>query len=154
MGDSQPRARAHVSGWGVYAALFLSVSAIVHVGTYVGLTLTPYSWLFIGLHVGVFPVFIAFVLRSRLWQRELRGPFGIRYRQLDWRAWRPFLPSWAPSLVTVLGAYAIANFLFAVVHLPARETGAMLSDAQMMYMARCQQRLKLNTFGDRNCTRS
>jgi hypothetical protein len=136
MADSELRPRARVTGWGAYAALLPSVSAVVHVGTYLGLALTAYTWLFIALHLGVFPVFIALVLRSRPWQRERSGPFGLHYRQLDWREWRTFLPSWAPFLIAILGAYAIANFLFALVHLPARGTSATLTDTQEMYMAR------------------
>jgi hypothetical protein len=134
--DTQLGARARVTGWGVYAALFLLISALVHAGTYVGRSLNPNTPFFIGLSVGIFPVFIALVLRSRNWQRERRGPFGGSYRQLDWREWKPFLPAWAPRVVFVLGAYAIANFLFAVAHLPPRGTTAVLTDAQAMYMAR------------------
>jgi hypothetical protein len=134
--DSQLRARARVTGWGVYAALFLLISTLVHAGTYVGRSLSPNTPFFIGLNVGIIPVFIALVLRSRSWQPEIRGPFGKYYRQLDWRAWRPFLPAWAYRVVDVLGAYAIGNFLFAVAHLPPRGTTAVLTDAQAMYMAR------------------
>ena len=135
MDESRLRVRARVTGWGVYAALFLLVSGFAHVGTYVGWTLTS-APLLIGLSVGIFPVDIALVLRSRPWQRERIGPFGLHYRQLDWREWRPFLPAWAPFVVYLLGAYAIANFLFAVVHLPVRGSGALLSDAQRVYLAR------------------
>ena len=136
MSDSQPRARARVTEWGVYAALLILMSAVAHAGTYVGRSFSATAPLFIGLSIGIVPLFIALVLRSRSWQRERKGPLGLYYRQLDWREWRPFLPAWAPNVVIVLGSYAIANFLFAVVHLPARGTGTVLNDAQAMYMAR------------------
>jgi hypothetical protein len=135
MGDSQFRVRAHATGWGVYAALFLLVSTITHLDTYFGCTLTS-APLFIGLSIGIVPVSIALVLRSRPWQRERSGPFALRYRQLDWREWRPFLPGWAPRVVYILGAYAMANFLLAVVHLPVQGAGVVLSDAQAIYIAR------------------
>lgn len=134
MSESQLRVRARATGWGVYATLLLLISALVHIGTYVGYSLaTP---LLIGSSVGIVPVFLALVLRSRGWQRERSGPFGLRYRQLDWREWRPFLPSWATSVLTVLGAYAIANFFYAALHLPPHGTWAVLTESQAMYMAR------------------
>ena len=135
MSISQLPARARITGWGVYAALLLLISTVVHAGTFVGRSLSQNAPLFIGLHIGIIPVIIALVLRSHRWQRERRGPFGY-YRQLDWREWRPFLPAWASRVLAVLTAYAIVNFLFAVVHLPLRGTGAVLTDGQAIYMAR------------------
>jgi len=136
MSDSQLRTRARLTGWGAYAAVLLLVSATVHAGTYLGHTLSPNAPLFFGLHVGIFPVFVALVLQSRNWQPERSGPFGLRYPQLDWREWRPFLPSWAPRVIAILWAYAIANFLFAFIHLPSRGASAVLTEAEAMYMAR------------------
>ena len=136
MSDPEFRARARVTGWGVYAALFLLMSAVVHAGTHVGSGRSPGAPLFIGLHLGIFPVFIALLLRSRSWQRQRSGPFGLSYRQLDWREWQPFLPAWAPGVVAILGAYAFANFFFAAVHLPLRGTSAVQTHDQSVYMAR------------------
>jgi len=136
MSDVQLRARASLTGWGAYAAVLLLVSAVVHAGTYLGYTLTPNTPLFFALHVGIFPVFIALVRQSRDWQPERSGPFGLRYPQLDWREWRPFLPRWAPRVVAILWAYAIANFLFASIHLPSHASTALLTQVQTMYLAR------------------
>jgi hypothetical protein len=136
MSDVQVRARARLTGWGAYAAVLLLASTVVHAGTYLGHTLSPNAPFFFGLHLGIFPVFVALVLQSRNWQRERSGPFGLRYPQLDWREWRPFLPTWAPRLVAILWAYAIANVLFALIHLPSRAATAELAEVQTMYMAR------------------
>src|SRR3569832_1460326 len=133
MSYSQVDVRARVTPWGVYSAVFLLAATVVHAGTYVGRTLSPNSPFYFILHAGIFPVFIAFALRSQRWQRERRGPFGMRYRQLDWREWRPFLPDWAARFFVGLGLYAIANFVFASLHLPAKGTSAVLTDAQAMY---------------------
>jgi len=134
MSDVQLRARARLTGWGAYAAVLLLASTVVHAGTYLGYTHSPNTALFFGLHVGIFPVFIALVRQSRSWQPERSGPFGLRYPQLDWREWRPFLPTWVPWLVAILWAYAIANFLFASIKLPSR--AAVLTEVQTMYSAR------------------
>lgn len=131
-----PRLRARLTPWGAYAAVLFLASAVVHAGTYLGYSLSPNTSLFFGLHVGIFPVFIALVRQSRSWHGERSGPFGLRYPRLDWREWRPFLPTWAPRLVAILWAYAIANFLFAWVHLPSRAATAVLTDAQTRYLAR------------------
>lgn len=133
MSDSQLRTRARLTGWGAYAAVLLLVSAVVHAGTYLGHTLSPNAPLFLGLHFGIFPVFVALLRQSR---RERRGPFGLRYRQLDWPEWRPFLPAWAPRVVAILWTYAIANILFALSHLPSQGASAVLTEGQTMYTAR------------------
>jgi hypothetical protein len=81
-------------------------------------------------------VFIALVVRSRQWQREKTLFSGVRYRQLDWRAWRPFLPAWAPPVVTALGVYWLASFLICSLHLPLSGLGPAPTDAQIMYIVR------------------
>jgi hypothetical protein len=116
--------------------VLLLASAVVHAGTYLGYTLSQNTPLFFALHVGIFPVFIALVRQSRDWQPERSGPFGLRYPQLDWREWRPFLPRWALRVVAILWAYAIANFLFASIHLPSHASTALLTQVQTMYLAR------------------
>jgi hypothetical protein len=133
MSDLPLRARARVTGWGVYAALFLSVSAVVHIGTYVGLRLRPHAR-FSSVSISAFPQCLSCLFCGRATGNESVAALGLRYRQLDWREWRPFLPAWAPPALAILGAYAIANFFFAAVHLPVRATGAMLTDAQAMYL--------------------
>jgi hypothetical protein len=110
MSDSHRGVRAHVTGWGIYATLGFVACVVVHLGTYVGRTLSPNSPLRFAFPLGVIPVFIALCVRSRPWQPERTLFTGVRYRSLDWRAWRPFLPAWVSPVVSLLGVYWLGTF--------------------------------------------
>ena len=129
-----PRARANLPC--LYGVFGLTASAIVHFGTYLGRELNSDHPLFWVLHIGIFPLFLAFLWRLRAWQSVRRGFLGLKQRQLRWRELRRYFPSWVPVLVMLLFAYVLANFFFSVTHLPPSGSDTVLTDAQAMYMAR------------------
>ena len=129
----RPRARANLLS--LYGAFGLTASAFVHFGTYTGRGLDPDHPLFWGLHVGIFPLFFAFVWRLRAWQSVRRGVFGFKQRQLRWRELLRYFPPWLPPLVVLLFAYVMANFFLSTAHLPASGS-EMLTNAQAVYTAR------------------
>ena len=130
----RPRARANVLS--LYGAFGLTASAIVHFGTYIGRGLSPDHPLFWALHIGIFPLFFAFVRRLRAWQSVRRGVFGFKQRQLRWRDLLGYFPPWVPPLVMLLFAYVMANFFLSTAHLPPRGSDTLLTDAQAVYTAR------------------
>ena len=130
----RPHARANLPC--VYGVFGLTASAIVHFGTYLGRGLSPDYPLFLALHIGIFPLFFAFVWRLRAWQSVRRGFLGFKQRRLRWRELLGYFPSWVPPLVLLLFAYAMLNFFLSVAHLPAGGTETQLTDAQAMYTAR------------------
>jgi hypothetical protein len=134
--EVRARPRVRVNALGLYGALGLAISSVVHFGTYAGRGLGPEHPLFWALHVGIFPLFFAFVFRLRAWQSVRRGAFGLKRRQLRWRELLPYFPAWVPPLVVVLFAYVMANFFLSSGHLPSKGAGTPLADAQAVYMAR------------------
>jgi hypothetical protein len=114
--------RASVNLLSLYGALGLTISAIVHFSTYFGHALDPHNPLFWALHIGIFPLFFAFVLRLGVWQGVKRGLFGLQRRRLLWRELLVYFPPWVPALVVLLFVYAAANFFLSMRHLPP--TGA------------------------------
>ena len=130
----RPRPRANALS--LYGTLGLATAAVVHFGTYFGRALNPEHPLFWGLHIAIFPLFFAFVLRLRPWQGAERGAFGLKQRQLRWRELLPFFPPWAAPAVVLLFAYVMANFFLSISHLPPKGSGTLLTDAQAMYTTR------------------
>lgn len=131
---ARPRARLNVLS--LYGGVGLIAAAIVHFGTYAGQQIGASHPLFWLLHAAVFPLFIAFALQVGAWQSERRGAFGLKRRQLRWRALRPWFPRWVPLLVVLLFVYTLANFFSSVLHLPAKGSGTSITDAHMVYMVR------------------
>lgn len=131
----RPHARANLPT--LYGALGLAASAIVHFGTYLGRGLNPDHPLFLALHIGIFPLFAAFVWRLRAWQGVRRGFLGFKQRHLRWRALLRYFPPWVPPLVILLFAYVMANFFLSTAHLPATGSETLATDAQTaVYAAR------------------
>jgi hypothetical protein len=84
------------------SAVGLIVSALVHFSTYVGFdpqSAGPAVWL---LHIGVFIVFIPAV-----WVANIKRQSGVRKPNEIW----PLAPRWMKILVSLLGFYAIVNFI-------------------------------------------
>lgn len=130
----QPRAR--VSLLAIYGALGLTVSALVHFGSYTGHTISPDSPLFWLLHIAIFPLFFVLVFRLRAWQGSQHGVFGLRRSRLRWRELAAYLPPWVPPFVVVLFAYVMVNFIVATSHLPSRGVPAVPSAAEAIYTVR------------------
>ena len=139
MSESHPSVRAHVTGWGIYATVGFVACVVVHIGTYVGRTPSPNTPFYFGFQLGCIPVFIALLVRSRPWHPDGTLFTGVHYWKPDWRQWRPFLPAWAPPVVTLLGVYWLVTFAvaFAVsaLHLPPRG-GRASTSVEVMFMVR------------------
>jgi hypothetical protein len=110
------RPEPHWTFFGAWAALGFAISAVVHALSYFSIAV-PSSWpLFWALHIGMFPPFIAMVMRLRRW-RERTGPWRSRSRLGDLV---PYFPRWAPMLAIALLIYVAFNFASATSHLPHR----------------------------------
>jgi hypothetical protein len=90
----------------VYAAIGLVVSLVVHVAS---LFVSPPggNGLFFGLHIGIFPLWIAVMfLANKLVGRG----FGQRPAWADWKLILDGSPAWMRVMTYGFFAYAIANF--------------------------------------------
>ena len=128
--------RARRNGLTVYGAIGFTVSALVHFGSYIGHTIHPENPLFWLLHIGIFPLFFAFVFRLRAWQATRRGMFGFRQAQLRWRELLAYVPMWVPPLVALLFAYVMVNFFVAMSHLASGGTTSGPSSTEALYTVR------------------
>ena len=115
-----PTRRFRLTPLGSYGLAALAIAGSVHFATYLGHPLSPDHPLFWGLHVGIFPLFFAFINRLRRWQMRTTGMFGFSKTALRWGDLIGWFPSWVPVVAVALMAYAMLNFLFSTSHLPAR----------------------------------
>jgi hypothetical protein len=86
---------------GAIALTGLLLSILVHFSALLGIDVSlhfPYVW---GLHIGIFVVFIPFVLMSR-------GTLGAKPR---WTDIRQQFPGWAIALALCVWIYVIVNFV-------------------------------------------
>jgi MFS family permease len=110
------RPELHWTFFGVWAALGFALSAVVHALSYLSVAAQsswPWVW---ALHVGIFPPFIAMVMRLRRW-RDRTGPWRARSRLGELS---PYFPRWVPVLAIALVIYVVFNFANATSHLPQR----------------------------------
>jgi len=127
--------RARLNGLSLYGLFGLALSTAVHFGTYLGASVDPDNPLFWGLHMGIFPLFFAFVYRLRVW-RVQKGVFGLQHSRLRWRELLAYVPGWVPPLVVLLFAYVMVNFFLSISHLPSKGSTLSLTTAQAMYTTR------------------
>jgi hypothetical protein len=66
---------------------------------------------FIGMHVGIFPLFIAFGIASKPWQTGSAFGWNSGRVNLRWKELRRFVPTWCHVGLYGLFAYALLNFL-------------------------------------------
>ena len=109
---------------GVLAAIGLAAAVTVHVLTFFPdkAIATGNSPLFFAMHVGIFVVFVPFVLA----QRELFGT-----TRPGWRELLSIFPRWGQLLINFVTAYALVNF--ALFWFTERGT-AEIRDAQFVLM--------------------
>jgi hypothetical protein len=129
------RPRARVNLLSVYGLIGLAVAAVVHFGTYVGHVLSPNHPLFLGLHIGIFPLAAVFVFRGRAWEGAPRGGFRLKQMRMPHSEFRPYVPAWVPPLLALLGAYAIVNFILSAIHFPPKGQET-LTATEAMYVMR------------------
>ena len=129
--DSGPRARANF--FSIYGAIGLTIAVVVHVGSYVGQTISPSNPLFYIMHAGIFPLFFAFVIRAAAWQGSARG---VRQRQLRWREQLRYIPRWVTTAEGVLAVYVLVNFLVSISHLPPKGSHAAMTPSDALYTVR------------------
>lgn len=127
----------------IYGLLALFIASVVHVSTFTAFSMSPSNPLFWILHVGIFPLFFAMVFGLRKWSETRAGTFGFKSRQLRWRELLVYLPPWAVKLGAILFAYAMANFLLSVSHLPS---GAHASATSVQAMDTEQARYLVRAF--------
>ena len=130
----KPHARANA--FALYGAAGFTIAALVHFGSYVGHTIRPENPLFWLLHIGIFPLFFALMVRLRAWQASRRGIFGFPRARLRWRELMAYVPGWVPPLVVLLFAYVMVNFLLATSHLPSRGVAGAESPEEAIYTVR------------------
>ncbi len=121
-----------VTFFGTYGIVGLVLAAIVHVGSFGAMVLPSNSGVFMLMHVGIFPLFFAFVLRAREWQQPgsswMRGQNLVPPREL-----LAYVPTWAIVVVAALFVYTFVNFALATGLLSGTVSTSgtrILSDAQ------------------------
>ena len=130
------RPRARLDALSAYGLVGFAVAAALHAATFTGRSISPQHPLFFAMHVGIFPLFLAFVLRARRWSVAKRGMLGFRTESLRWRELLPYFPRWVPVLVVVLFAYVLANFFLSMSMLPEGTPASDLTAAESAYTVR------------------
>ncbi|WP_437838667.1 hypothetical protein [Sorangium sp. So ce1153] len=105
LSSQQPRPRRRLLAG--MAATGLGLSALVHVLSYAGIAVhesVPVVW---ALHVGIFVVFIPFIIGLIEWKVPGSGSFRV---QLDWSSLARFFPRWVPVVAIGLFVYVSFNF--------------------------------------------
>lgn len=121
MQDRVFRPRFQPTALGVLGLLGFAASLAVHVLSYAGIAAAEHVPAVWALHVGIFPLFFALVLRMRHWSGTSR--------QWDWWKQPPmrellrYFPAWVKTLVPVLFFYVFVNFFLATAGAMAVEAG-------------------------------
>ena len=111
--------RARFSPLGMYGLLGLTLAIAAHASTFTSDPMRPEHPLFWMLHIGIFPLFFAMMLRLRAWSDVIPGRIGRARSRLRTNELKPYFPPWAFTLGAILFAYAIVNFFLAGSHLPS-----------------------------------
>jgi hypothetical protein len=114
----------------LYGLVGFVLSLVIHLGSFGAMVLPTSSVIFFVMHLGIFPLFFAFVLRARVWQQSAdSGWFSVRS---SWpsRELLAYIPWWAIILVIALFLYAFINFFLATGALSGRLAGGELSEPQ------------------------
>lgn len=123
MSDTYVVPQARLTPIGLYGLVGLAIAMAVHASTFTADPMSPEHPLFWILHVGIFPLFFAMLLRLRVWSERIPGRVGRASSRLRWRELRPYFPQWTVTLGAILFAYALVNFLLSVSHLPPSHRG-------------------------------
>jgi hypothetical protein len=118
-----------VTFFSLYGAAGLVLAAFIHVGSFGAMVLPANSgpiWL---MHIGVFPLIFAFVIRVREWQQPDQGWNSVQ-SLLPPRELSAYFPWWAIVFVLALFFYAILNFFLATGALTGSVGARELSPAQ------------------------
>jgi hypothetical protein len=108
------------------------VSAAVHLGTYLGVSIGPSNPLFFALHLGIFPLFGVFVWRMLRWGAK-RRLFG-ESEPSHWNELLEYFPFWIIPVALALFAYTGVNFFLAISHLPSH--ASTLNPSVALYTVR------------------
>ena len=110
------------SALSLFGALGFGLSAVAHLATFAGVAVQESIPLMWALHVGIFPLFVPFVLGLRHWQAKT----GRWQRSLRWQEILRYIPVWARVVAGGLFLYAGVNFVLAMSHLPQWGAGPPL----------------------------
>ena len=117
----------------LYGLLGIATAAIIHFETYFGLSIDLKDPLFFVVHIAIFPLFFAFVLRARRWSG--RVSFFNRSEPSHLRELLRFFPLWVYPAGLVLFVYTAVNFLLSVQHLPNHSSNLTGTEARYMVRA-------------------
>jgi hypothetical protein len=117
----------------LYGLLGIATAAIIHFETYFGLSIDLKDPLFFLVHISIFPLFFAFVLRARRWSG--RVSFFNRSEPSHLRELLRFFPLWVYPAALVLFVYTAVNFLLSVQHLPNHSSNLTGTEARYMVRA-------------------
>lgn len=115
----------------LYGLLGIGTAAIIHFETYFGLSIDLKDPLFFVVHIAIFPLFIAFVLRARRWSG--RVSLFNRSEPSHLRELLRFFPLWVYPAVLILFLYTALNFSLSARHL---SQSSNLTGTEARYMVR------------------